>query len=54
VLVVEVHDERARSADDLLAGLVGVADRVNALDGRLTADAQRNGGVVIRAELPCG
>jgi signal transduction histidine kinase len=52
VLAVEVHDDRAPSADQLLAGLVGVADRVSALDGRLTADAS-GGGVLIRAELPC-
>jgi signal transduction histidine kinase len=53
VLAVEVHDHLARSVDELLVELVGVADRVNALDGRLTADAPDGGGVLIRAELPC-
>jgi signal transduction histidine kinase len=53
VLTVEVRDERARSADELLAELVGVADRISALDGRLTAHASHEGGVVLRAELPC-
>jgi hypothetical protein len=50
---VEVRDERARSVDELLAELVGVADRISALDGRLTAHASDDGGVVVRAELPC-
>ena len=53
VLTVEVRDERAPSVDELLGELVGVADRINALDGRLTAHASGDGGVVVRAELPC-
>jgi signal transduction histidine kinase len=53
VLMVEVRDERAPSVDELLGELVGVADRISALDGRLTAHASDDGGVVLRAELPC-
>jgi signal transduction histidine kinase len=45
----------ARRDGDVLtvAELVGVADRISALDGRLTAHASDDGGVVLRAELPC-
>jgi signal transduction histidine kinase len=53
VLTVEVRDEGAPSVDELLAALVGVSDRISALDGRLTAQASDDGGVVLRAELPC-
>jgi signal transduction histidine kinase len=53
VLTVEVGDVRAPSAEELLAALVGVADRISALDGRLTAQVSDDGGVIVRAELPC-
>jgi signal transduction histidine kinase len=53
VLTVEIRDERAHSVDGLLAALVGVADRISALDGRLTAHASDDGGVILRAEMPC-
>ncbi|HEX5923680.1 MAG TPA: histidine kinase [Baekduia sp.] len=53
VLAVEVHDERAASAHETLAGLIAVADRVSALEGQLTAETPRGGGVLVRAELPC-
>ena len=51
---------RWRSRDDVLPpstrcwpSWVGVADRISALDGRLTAHASDDGGAVLRAELPC-
>jgi signal transduction histidine kinase len=52
-LVVEVEDPGELSPQSALADLVSVADRVRALEGRLTAQAHRDGGVLIRAELPC-
>ena len=52
-LIVEVEDPGELSPQSALADLVSVADRVRALEGRLTAQARRDGGVLIRAELPC-
>ena len=55
LLAVEVCDAGAPSADVLVAGLVDVADRVHALDGRLVTSAEpQAGGVRVRVELPCG
>jgi signal transduction histidine kinase len=34
-------------------GLSGLADRLAAVDGRLTIDSPRGAGTVIRAEIPC-
>jgi signal transduction histidine kinase len=36
------------------SGLRGMADRVDALDGRLVVSSPRGGGTFILAELPCG
>jgi signal transduction histidine kinase len=35
------------------SGLRGLADRVEALDGRLRVSSPPAGGTTIRAELPC-
>jgi signal transduction histidine kinase len=51
--VVEVEDPGEPSPQRALADLVSVADRVRALDGRLTVEARTAGGVLMRAELPC-
>jgi signal transduction histidine kinase len=53
-LVVEVEDRGEASPQRALADLVSVADRVKALDGLLTVEPTADGGVLIRAELPCG
>jgi signal transduction histidine kinase len=53
-LRVEVSDDGvggARAADG--SGLRGLADRVEALDGRLTITSLRHAGTTLRAELPC-
>jgi signal transduction histidine kinase len=52
-LVVEIHDPGTASPERALADLAAVADRVSALDGRLSADLTPPTGVRIRAELPC-
>jgi signal transduction histidine kinase len=52
-LVVEVEDPSEPSPRRALADLVSVADRVRALEGRLTVEARTGGGVLMRAELPC-
>jgi signal transduction histidine kinase len=55
LLVVEVIDDGAGGADPARgSGLRGLADRVAAVDGRLTVTSPPGGPTVIRAELPCG
>jgi signal transduction histidine kinase len=52
-LVVEVEDPGEASPQRALANLASVVDRVRALDGLLTVESTSDGGVLIRAELPC-
>jgi PAS domain S-box-containing protein len=53
--VIEVVDDGAGGADPSLGtGLRGLADRVEALDGRLTVESPVGGGTTIRAVIPCG
>jgi signal transduction histidine kinase len=55
LLIVEVIDDGAGGADPARgSGLRGLADRVAAVDGRLTITSPPGGPTVIRAELPCG
>jgi PAS domain S-box-containing protein len=52
-LVVEVTDDGVGGADPTKgSGLRGLADRVEALDGRFDIDAAPNGGTRVRAEIP--
>jgi signal transduction histidine kinase len=54
-LVVEVSDDGCGGADpDTGSGLRGLADRVEALDGRLRVWSPEGQGTRVRAELPCG
>src|SRR3954468_18528867 len=54
-LVVEVADDGAGGADPRRGtGLRGLADRVEALDGRLQVTSRPGEGTTIRADLPCG
>jgi PAS domain S-box-containing protein len=53
--VVEVADNGVGGADPLQgSGLRGLADRVEALDGRLHVESAPGRGTVVRAEIPCG
>ena len=53
-VVVEVVDDGVGGAAlDAGSGLSGLADRVNALGGRLQVWAPDGGGTGVRAELPC-
>jgi signal transduction histidine kinase len=53
-LVVEVVDDGVGGADtETGTGLRGLADRVEALDGRLRVWTPRGGGTRVRAEMPC-
>ena len=54
-LRVEITDDGVGGAQaNGGAGLRGMADRVEALDGRLVVSSPRGGGTFILAELPCG
>jgi signal transduction histidine kinase len=54
-VVIEVIDDGVGGADtERGTGLRGLADRVEALDGRLRVWTPRGGGTRVRAELPCG
>jgi PAS domain S-box-containing protein len=51
---VRVADDGAGGADASGHGLRGLADRVEALGGRLTVDSPRRRGTVLRAAIPRG
>jgi signal transduction histidine kinase len=52
-LVIEVADDGVGGADPASGtGLLGLADRVVALGGRLDVASPRGGGTIVRAELP--
>jgi signal transduction histidine kinase len=53
-LVVEIVDDGAGGADESGEGLSGLADRIEALGGRLTLDSPPGGGTRLRAEFPLG
>jgi signal transduction histidine kinase len=53
-LVVQITDDGKGGADpDHGSGLRGLADRVEALDGRLRVWSPESGGTRLRAEIPC-
>ena len=53
-LVVEVLDDGVGGADtERGSGLRGLADRVEALGGRLRIWTPAGGGTRVRAEIPC-
>jgi signal transduction histidine kinase len=53
-IVVEVTDDGIGGADtERGSGLRGLADRVEALEGRLRIWSPKNGGTRLRAEIPC-
>jgi hypothetical protein len=52
-LRVAVSDDGVGGADASGAGLRGLADRVEALGGRLTINSPRGAGTQVIAELPC-
>ena len=54
-VVIEVLDDGVGGADsERGSGLRGMADRVEALDGRLQVWTPHGGGTRLRAEMPCG
>jgi PAS domain S-box-containing protein len=54
VLALEVRDDGAGGADPEGPGLIGVADRVDALGGTLRIDSPDGGGTVLATRLPLG
>ena len=53
-IVVEIVDDGIGGADsERGTGLRGLADRVEALGGRLRVWTPRGGGTRVRAEMPC-
>ncbi|HEY7143385.1 MAG TPA: histidine kinase [Streptosporangiaceae bacterium] len=55
LVLVEVSDDGAGGADPRAgSGLRGLADRVEAVGGRLTVTSAAGRGTTVRAELPCG
>jgi signal transduction histidine kinase len=51
---IEIADDGVGGADDSLgSGLRGLADRVEALGGRLRVWTPRGGGTRVQAEIPC-
>ncbi len=54
-LIVEITDDGGGGADtEAGSGLRGLADRVEALNGRLRVWSPVGGGTRVRAEIPCG
>ena len=54
MLVVEVADDGVGGADATRgSGLRGLADRVEALGGRLDVSSPEGSGTTLRATLPC-
>jgi signal transduction histidine kinase len=52
-LVVEIEDDGRGGADPAGNGLVGLEQRVRALDGKLQVASPPGGPTMVRAELPC-
>lgn len=52
VLAVEVRDDGVGGAHRIGSGLLGLEDRLAALDGRLELDSPPGGGTVLSARLP--
>ena len=54
-LSIEIVDDGVGGADsEQGSGLRGLADRVEALGGRLRVWTPRGGGTRVKAEIPCG
>jgi signal transduction histidine kinase len=55
LVLVEVTDDGVGGADPASgSGLRGLADRVEAVGGRLSIESPAGQGTTVRAELPCG
>jgi signal transduction histidine kinase len=52
-LSLVISDDGVGGADRAGSGLRGIADRADALGGRVLVETREGGGTIIRAELPC-
>jgi signal transduction histidine kinase len=53
-IVVELQDDGVGGADERKGtGLLGLRDRVGALEGTLRVVSPPGGGTLVRAEIPC-
>jgi len=53
-VVVEISDDGVGGADSVMGGgLLGLRDRVEALDGTLRIESPRGHGTRLHAEIPC-
>jgi signal transduction histidine kinase len=53
-LLIEVEDDGRGGASPDGSGIVGIRDRVEALDGTLALSSPPRGGTLLRVALPCG
>ena len=53
-LRITIADDGTGGADAGGSGLRGIADRAEAIGGRITVDGRPQGGTLLQAELPCG
>jgi signal transduction histidine kinase len=54
LLILEIRDDGVGGADPSLgSGLVGLADRLAAVDGRLRVSSPRGGPTLLHVEIPC-
>jgi signal transduction histidine kinase len=53
-LLIEVEDDGRGGASVEGSGIVGIRDRVEALDGTLALTSPPRGGTLLRVALPCG
>jgi hypothetical protein len=54
LFILEVRDDGVGGADpEAGTGLLGLADRISVLDGRLLISAPAGGPTVLRVEIPC-
>jgi signal transduction histidine kinase len=52
VLQIRVRDDGVGGADAAGTGLVGLADRVSALDGTIRLETPAGGGTLLTADIP--
>jgi signal transduction histidine kinase len=52
-LHIEVRDDGVGGAEAAGTGLVGLADRVAALDGSFRLESPADGGTLVAADIPC-
>ena len=52
-LFIDISDDGIGGADSAGSGLIGLRDRVEALNGRLRVEGSPGRGTRLRAEIPC-